>query len=167
MSISQTFLPEFDEEMANARKVLERVADDKLQWRAHQKSNTIGWVGSHLAEIPSWIEGTLTELEWDFNPVGGEPYRTPMLNSRKEMLEAFDTAVATGRKAIAATSDDEFAKSWSMLDGGNVLLTMPRTNVIRSFILNHTIHHRAILCVYLRLNDIPVPGMYGPSGDEG
>jgi uncharacterized damage-inducible protein DinB len=167
MSIAQTFLPEFDEEMASTRKVLERVPDDKLQWKAHPKSNTMGWVGSHLAEIPSWIEGTLTELEWDFNPVGGEPYRTPMLNSRREMLQAFDTAVATGRKAIAATSDGEFAKNWSMLDGGKVLLTMPRTNVIRSFILNHTIHHRAILCVYLRLNDIPVPGMYGPSGDEG
>lgn len=166
MSIAQTFLPEFDEEMASTRKVLERVPDDKLQWRGHPKSNTIGWVGSHLAEIPSWIEGTLSQLEWDFNPVGGEPYRTPMLTSRKQMLEAFDAAVATGRKAIAATSDEEFAKNWSMLDGGNVLLTMPRTGVIRSFILNHTIHHRAILCVYLRLNDIPVPGMYGPSGDE-
>jgi uncharacterized damage-inducible protein DinB len=166
MSIAQTFLPEFDEEMASTRKVLERIPDDRLQWKAHPRSNTIGWVGSHLAEIPSWIEGTLTEPEWDFNPPGGEPYRTPILSSRGAMLKAFDTAVATGRKAIAATSDAEFLKDWSMLDGGKVLLTMPRTGVIRSFILNHAIHHRAILCVYLRLNDIPVPGMYGPSGDE-
>src|SRR4026207_2001231 len=90
MSIAQTFLPEFDSEMASTRKVLERVPDDKLQWKAHPKSNTIGWVGSHLAEIPSWIEGTLTQPEWDFNPPGGEPYRTPILNSRAEMLKAFD-----------------------------------------------------------------------------
>lgn len=167
MSIAETFLPEFDSEMASTRKALERVPDDKLDWKAHPKSNTIGWVASHIVEIPGWIEGTLTQPEWDVNPTGTTPFLTPMLGSRQEMLKVFDEAVVAGRKAIASTSDAEFLKDWSLLDHGNVVITMPRASILRSFILNHLIHHRAILCVYLRLNNIPVPGMYGPSGDEG
>jgi uncharacterized damage-inducible protein DinB len=166
MSLAQSILPEFDQEMAGTRKTLERIPDDKLNWKAHPKSNTIGWVGSHLVEIPGWVEGTLTQPDWDVNPPGGEPYRTPVLKSRQAMLEAFDANVAAARKAIEKTSDAEFHKEWSLLDAGQPIVTMPRIGVIRSFVLNHTVHHRAILCVYLRLNDIPVPGLYGPSGDE-
>lgn len=152
--------------MANTRKVLERVPEDKLDWKAHPKSNTIGWNANHLAEIPGWVEGTLTELSWDFAPIGGERYQSPNLKTRQEILELFDRNVASARKAIASVNEDELGKLWSLLEGGQPIVTMPRSAVIRSFILNHTIHHRAILCVYLRLNDIPVPGMYGPSGDE-
>ena len=171
MSIAQnTFadliLPEFDEEMAGTRKVLERVPNDKLDWKAHPKSNTIRWVASHLVEITDWVEGTLTADQWDISPPGSEPYRTPLLGSREEMLEVFDRNVSIARKAIAATSDDEYQKPWSLLYQGQNVFTMPRLKVIRSFTLNHIIHHRAHLCVYLRLNDIPVPGLYGPSGDE-
>jgi uncharacterized damage-inducible protein DinB len=166
MSCAETILPEFDQEMANTRKVLERIPEDKLQWRAHPKSNTIGWNANHLAEIPGWVEGTLAELSWDFAPVGGERYRSPSLATRQEILDLFDRNVAAARKAIAAVRDEELHKMWSLLEGGKTLLTMPRAAVIRSFVLNHLIHHRAHLCVYLRLNDIPVPGMYGPSGDD-
>ncbi|SIO61625.1 Uncharacterized damage-inducible protein DinB (forms a four-helix bundle) [Singulisphaera sp. GP187] len=166
MSFGQSILPEFDQEMANTRKVLERIPDDKLDWKAHPKSNTIGWVGAHLAEIPGWVEGTLAHETWDINPVGGEPYKTTKATSREQLLGIFDTNVAAARKALAATTDDAFAKEWSLLSQGQPILTMPRTTVIRSLVINHTIHHRAMLCVYLRLNDIPVPGMYGPSGDE-
>jgi uncharacterized damage-inducible protein DinB len=166
VSIAQSILPEFDQEMASTRKVLERIPEDKLEWKAHPKSNSIGWVSSHLAEIPGWVEGTLSQDSWDINPPGGEPYRTPKLASRKQVLDAFDAGVASARKAIAATKDEAFLKQWSLLSGGAPIVTMPRIAVVRSFILNHTIHHRAILCVYLRLNDVPVPGMYGPSGDE-
>ena len=166
MTTSERILPEFKHEMASTRRVLERVPDDRLDWKAHPKSNSIGWVASHLAEIPGWVEGTLKELSWDFNPVGGVPYRTPILKSRQAILESFDANVASATAAIAATLDADYLKDWSLLDGGKVVLTMPRIAVMRSFIVNHTIHHRAILCVYLRLNDIPVPGMYGPSGDE-
>lgn len=166
MTYAETILPEFDQEMASARKVLERVPDDKLGWRAHPKSNTIGWNANHVAEIPAWVEPTLTSTSWDFAPVGGEPYRTPSLSSRKDILNFFDQNVAAARKAIAAVKDEEMGKDWSLLQGGKTILTMPRVAVIRSFILNHLIHHRAILCVYLRLNDVPVPGMYGPSGDD-
>jgi uncharacterized damage-inducible protein DinB len=166
MSIAQSILPEFDQEMAGTRRTLERIPDDKLDWKAHPKSNTIGWVGSHLVEIPEWVEGTLTQESWDFSPPGGEPYRTPILSSRQQMLEKFDKNVATARRAIESTSDEAFRKEWSLLWSGEPVFTMPRIAVIRSFILNHTIHHRAILTVYLRLNDIPVPALYGPSGDE-
>ena len=164
--IVDALLPEFDHEMAGTRKTLERVPEDKLEWKAHPKSNTIGWVASHLVEIPGWVEGTLAQDTWDINPVGGQPYRTAILTSRKQMLEAFDKNVADARRAISATSDDAFHKQWSLLSGGQAILTMPRLTVIRSFVLNHAIHHRAILTVYYRLNDIPVPALYGPSGDE-
>jgi uncharacterized damage-inducible protein DinB len=166
MSYAETILPEFDEEMANTRKVLERVPEDKFDWRPHPKSNTIGWNANHLAEIPGYVEGTLRELEWDFAPPGGPRYETPALDSRQAILDSFDKNVATARQALAAVDDAEMDKMWSLLEGGKTIVTLPRTNVIRSFVINHLVHHRAILCVYLRLNDIPVPGMYGPSGDE-
>ena len=166
MSIAQSILPEFDHEMAGTRKTLERIPDDKLTWKAHPKSNTIGWVGSHLAEIPGWVESTLTQDFWDFSPPGQEQYRTPILSSRRQMVEVFDQNVAAARRAIESTADEAFLKDWSLLWQSNPVFTMPRIAVLRSFILNHTIHHRAILTVYLRLNDIPVPALYGPSGDE-
>jgi uncharacterized damage-inducible protein DinB len=166
MSIAEMILPEFDQEMAGTRKCLERIPDNKLDWKAHPKSNTIGWVGAHLAEIPGWVEGTLTQDAWDINPVGGEPYKTPKLTSRQQMLDMFDKNVAAARKAIASTKDEAFMKTWSLLSGGQPIITMPRIGVIRGFVLNHTIHHRGHLCVYLRLNDVPVPGLYGPSADE-
>jgi uncharacterized damage-inducible protein DinB len=159
-------LPEFDHEMANTRKVLERVPDDKLEWKAHPKSNSIGWNASHLAEIPGWATMALTTTEFDIHPQGGEPYRTVQLGSRREILEAFDKSVAEARKAIENASDEDVGVIWTLKSGGEPLMPMPRAAVVRGWVLNHTIHHRAHLCVYLRLNDIPVPGMYGPSGDD-
>jgi uncharacterized damage-inducible protein DinB len=166
MSIAESILPEFDQEMANTRKVLERIPDDKLAWKAHPKSNTIGWNGAHLAEIPYWAELTLTQDSFDVNPPGGEPYRTQPAESRQQVLQGFDKNVAAARKAIEGTSDADFMKPWSLLSSGQVFFTMPRIAVMRTFVINHMIHHRAFLCAYLRLNDIPVPGLYGPSGDE-
>lgn len=166
MNIAQSILPEFEMEMALTRKALERVPDDKLDWKAHPKSNTIGWVACHLAEIAGWVEGTLTQDSWDLNPQGGEPYQSPKLNSRQEILNLFDANVTAAKKQIAATPDEEFGKSWSLLSSGQALITMPKVGVIRTWVINHIIHHRAHLCVYLRLNNIPVPAIYGPSGDE-
>jgi uncharacterized damage-inducible protein DinB len=166
MSYAETLLPEFDQEMASTRKVLAQVPDDKLEWRAHPKSNTIGWNASHLANIPSWIEFTLNSSSLDVAPPGGESFKTPQLASRKALLDEFDKNVAAGRKTLTAATDEKMGQMWSLLQGGKTLFTMPKSAVIRSFVLNHIIHHRAILCVYLRLNDIPVPGMYGPSGDD-
>lgn len=166
MSIGAAFLTEFDHEMASTRKVLERVPTDKLDWKAHPKSNTIGWVANHLAEIVGWVEGSLTQDTWDINPKDGEPYQSPALASQEEILALFDENVATARKRIESTSDEEYAKLWSLASGGEVLMTIPKVAVIRTWVLNHTIHHRGHLCVYLRLNDLPVPGMYGPSADD-
>jgi uncharacterized damage-inducible protein DinB len=166
MNYAETILPEFDREMANTRKVLERVPDDKLDWQANPKSHTIGWNANHLPEILGWVEGMLTKPSWDIAPVGGERYQSPKLTTRREILDLFDRNVAAARKAIAAVKDDQLAQPWSLLNAGTPFLTMPRATIIRRFVLNHMIHHRAILCVYLRLNDIPVPGMYDPSGDE-
>ncbi len=166
MSYAANLLPEFDDEMAKTRKVLDRVPEDKFDWRAHAKSNTLGWNANHLAELPGWAKVTFTGSEWDFAPVGGKRYESPKLTTRAELLALFDANVATARQAILNTTDEDMGQMWTLLAGGNVIFTMPRAAVIRSFVLNHMIHHRAILCVYLRLNDVPVPGMYGPSGEE-
>lgn len=166
MTISQSLLPEFDQEMASTRKVLERIPDDKLDWKAHPKSNTIRWVGTHLATIPSWTGYTLQQDSLDVNP-GGQEMRTTPAASREEILERFDRNVAQARKDIESTSDAEFAKMWTLLNNGTAMFSLPKAAVLRSFVFNHIIHHRGHLCVYLRLNDIPVPGLYGPSADEG
>jgi uncharacterized damage-inducible protein DinB len=165
MNYVETILPEFDREMANTRKVLEQLPEHKLDWQANPKSHTIGWNANHLAEILGWVDGILTAPSWDIAPIGGELYQSPKLTSRQEILDLFDRNVAAARKAIAAVKDDQLAQQWSLLHAGKPLFTMPRVKVIRNFVLNHVIHHRAILCVYLRLNDVPVPGMYDPLGD--
>jgi uncharacterized damage-inducible protein DinB len=165
MNYAETILPEFDREMANTRQVLERVPEDRLDWHAQAKSHTIGWNANHLAEILGWVEGILTAPSWDIAPIGGQLYQSPKLTSRQEILDLFDRNAAVARKAIAAVQDDQLTQPWSLLKAGTTLFTMPRGLMIRRFVLNHLIHHRAILCIYLRLNDIPVPGMYDPSGD--
>lgn len=166
MSYAVSLLPEFDEEMANTRKVLERFPEEKADWRAHPKSNTLGWNANHLAEIPGWVVGTINDTEWDFSPPGAPAYQTPALATRAEILAEFDKNVAAARQAIESVNDEDMEVPWTLKYQGDVIFTMPRAAVIRSFVLNHIIHHRAITCVYLRLNDLPVPGMYGPSGDE-
>lgn len=166
MSLAELLLPEFEQEMAGTRKVLERIPEDKLELKAHPKSASIGWVANHLAEIPGWVAGTVTSESWDINPPGGEPYQSPTLTSRAEILKLFDQNVAEAKEGLKTVSDEELSKSWSLLAGGQPLFTLPKYGVIRSFVLNHTIHHRGHLCVYLRLNELPVPGLYGPSADE-
>ena len=166
MSYAETFLPEFDQEMANTRKVLERISDDKMDWQAHSKSHTIGWNANHVADMPSWIVMVLTRPSLDIAPVDGPAHSTPKLAGDREIVAMFDRNVAAARKAIAGARDKELGDTWALLKGGEPVISLPRAAMIRSFVLNHIIHHRAILCVYLRLNDIPVPGMYGPSGDE-
>jgi uncharacterized damage-inducible protein DinB len=166
MNISETLLPEFDQEMANTRKTLERVPFDKLDWKPHSKSFTFGALAAHIATMPGWASITMEQDAFDYAPPGGEPYQTPTLASNKELLDTFDEGVAKVRSALAAASDDKFQAPWSLLAGGKTLFTMPRIVVVRSFVMNHTIHHRAQLGVYLRLNDISVPAVYGPSADE-
>lgn len=166
MSHAEMILPEFNQEMASTRKVLERIPDDKFDWQAHPRSHTIGWNANHVADIPNWAVMVLADTSLDIAPVGGSSYLSPKLTSRQEILELFDRNVAAARKALAGATDADFGVPWTLAQAGQPIFTMPRAAVIRSMVLNHLIHHRAHLCVYLRLNDIPVPGMYGPSGDE-
>jgi uncharacterized damage-inducible protein DinB len=163
MPLNQAILPEFDHEMANTRISLERVPDNKLAWKPHTKSMTMGNLGTHLATINGWAEAIIGQESFD---VKNAP-PPPQLTSHAQMLETFDKSTASARKAIAGASDDQLMKPWSLLSDGKAVFTMPRVAVLRSFILNHTIHHRAQLGVYLRLNDIAVPSIYGPSADEG
>lgn len=166
MKISDALLPEFDQEAATTRKVLSRVADDKLGFKPHEKSWDMASLASHIASLPSWTVETLTKDSLDYAPPGAEPYKNPKASSQAELLEMFDKNSAAAREAIAATSDEDFMKPWTLLAGGNPIFTMPRIAVLRGMVMNHSVHHRGQLSVYLRLNNIPVPAMYGPSADE-
>ncbi len=163
--IATSLLPEFDLEMANTRKVLERVPESAFAWKPHAKSFSMGELAGHVATIPGWMTSTLVDESFDVSP-GGVPATFPTPASVKEAVSMFDEALAPARAALEATGDAAFLKSWSLLANGETLFAMPRVAVVRSFVLNHLIHHRAQLCVYLRLNDIPVPALYGPSADE-
>ena len=165
--INQALLPEFDMEMANTRKTLERVPDDKLGWKPHEKSMTMGRLAGHLAELPMWGQMTIEHDSLDIAPPGAPPQQGLTAKSRQDTLAAFDKNVASMRAAIAGASDEQMMKPWSLLKGGQPLMTMPKIAVLRGFVMNHGIHHRAQLGVYLRLNNIPVPSIYGPSADEG
>ena len=167
MPISEMLLPEFDHEMANTRKTLERVPEDKFAWKPHQKSTSLGGLATHLANIPSWTKNTFEQDELDIAPPGAPPFRLEEAKSRSELLEAFDKNVASARAALEGASDQNWQGKWSLLHGGNKIFTLPRTAVMRGFVMNHLIHHRAQLGVYLRLLDVPVPSIYGPSADEG
>jgi len=166
MSFSEALLPEFDHEMANTRRTLERVPEDKFDWKPHEKSGAMGWLASHLATMPGWAVETIERDELDVAPPGEPPYTMKQATSQAELLALFDQHIAAARAAIAGASDEHLLKPWSLLAGGQVILTMPRIAVLRTWVMNHTIHHRAQLSVYLRLNDIPVPSLYGPSADE-
>ncbi len=166
MTIPEKLLPEFDQEMAGVRKTLERVPEDKLSWKPHDKSMSMQQVASHIANLPNWAVLTLQQDQFDMNPPDGEPATTPQANSRQELLEFFDKSSAAARKAIAAAVDEDFRKDWSLLSGGHTLFTMPKIAVYRLFVMNHIIHHRAQLGVYLRMNNVAVPALYGPSADE-
>jgi uncharacterized damage-inducible protein DinB len=166
MKISETILPEFDQEMANTRKVLERVPAAKFSWKPHPKSSEFGALAAHIANMADWASVTMQTDSFDYAPPGAPPYQTPKFASTEELLATFDKSVAKGRAAITEADDSAFLAPWSLMAGGKTVMTMPRIAVIRTFVMNHTIHHRAQLGVYLRLNDIPVPGLYGPSADE-
>jgi len=166
MAINQSLLGEFDHEMASTRKSLERVPDGKFDWKPHTKSMTMGALATHIASIPHWGKLTLDTPSFDVNPPGGQQVRQPELKSKAEVLAFFDKSVPEARAAIANATDQSLMSPWSLLNGGKAVFTMPRVAVLRSMIMNHMIHHRAQLGVYLRLNDVPVPSIYGPSAAE-
>ena len=166
MTMNQALLGEFDHEMANARKAIERVPDAKFDWKPHDKSFSMGALAGHIAFIPHWAKMTIETPEFDVNPAGGQPPQPAPMKNRDDLLTFFDQGVAEARAALAGASDQNLMTSWSLLSGGKAIFTMPRIAVLRTMIMNHMVHHRGQLTVYLRLNDLPVPALYGPSADE-
>jgi uncharacterized damage-inducible protein DinB len=166
MAISDALLPEFDQEMIGVRKTLERVPADKFDWRPHEKSGSMMWLAGHIANLVGWASMTISTDELDLAP-GGEPMAPPPTpTSVDELLAIFDKNVGEARAAIAGATDETLMQPWTLLHNGLTTFSMPRVAMIRSFVMNHLIHHRAQLGVYLRLNDVPVPSIYGPSADE-
>ena len=163
MAIVDALLPEFDHEMAVTRKVLERVNDAHFGWQPHEKSMTLGRLATHVAEIPRWGHTILTQPE--FNMVDGE-YKPTTVATTAEVLELFDGQVKAIRDLLAARTDAELMATWTFKQNGQELFGMPRTAAWRSWVMNHLIHHRGQLSVYLRQTGSKVPGIYGPSADE-
>jgi uncharacterized damage-inducible protein DinB len=166
MSIAQSLLPEFDQEMANTRKMLERIPEDKLEWKPDPKSMSLGRLAGHVAEMPGWGLMAIKEDSLDVAPVGQPRPEALTAKSRQQVLAEFDKNIAAARAAIAGATDEYLMKPWTLKAAGNVVFTLPRIGVIRSMVMNHVIHHRAQLTVYFRLTGVPVPGLYGPSADE-
>lgn len=160
MTIAESLLPEFDQEMKTTRRVLERVPTDKGTWKPHEKSFPLGHLAQLISWMPGWITNTLTSDKLDLSTAAKYGY-----HSTEALLAEFDKNVSEARAALAATADPDFEKSWSLVSGDKVFMTMKRGAVTRQNI-SHLVHHRAQLGVYLRLLDIPVPSMYGPTADE-
>ena len=162
MSISRGLLGELDYEAISARKVLERVPADKFDWKPHEKSMSMGDLANHLADLFSWYKVTLEQDELDF----AAGYEQPKATNAEELTAIFDKNLASAKESLEKAEAEIFTKNWTLRSGEHVIFTLPRTSTLRTFVVNHLVHHRAQLALYLRLNDIPVPSMYGPSADE-
>lgn len=163
MPLVDALLPEFDHEMTVTRKLLERVPDGKFDWKPHPKSMTLGELAQHVATLPLWGTVTLTQTELD---LAAQP-PLPPLATRAELLDAFDQRVREARAALADKGDGELMAPWALKRESHTIFEMPRAGVWRGFVLSHLIHHRGQLSVYLRMQDVPLPSIYGPSADEG
>ncbi len=164
MTIADLLLPEFDQEMTATRRVLERVPDDRFGWKPHAKSFSMGDLASHIVNTVGWTDVTMKQTEFDLARASQDELNRTV-KSKAELLAWFDGNVPSARAALAGSDADYFVP-WTLKQGDTVYFTMPRYNCVRSFVLNHIVHHRAQLTVYLRENDVPVPGPYGPSADE-
>lgn len=167
MAIKDALLTEWDQEMASTRRCLERVPEDKLAWMPHQKSMTLGRLASHLAEMPMWASGTLDADELDMAPPGKPPMEAANFKSGAEILDFFDKNASAARASLERATDESLLSNWTLKKGGKDIMTLPKIVCLRSFVMNHSIHHRGQMTVYLRLLDVPVPSVYGPSADEG
>lgn len=164
MAIAESILPEFDHETATTRTLLERVPEALAGWKPHARSMSLGELAMHIANIPVWTSITLERKEFDTNPPEGGMTR-PAFESSSQLLRVYDENVQASRALLARTSDGEFMVQWTLKNGGKSQYSMPRVAVFRSFVLNHAVHHRGQLSVYLRLLDVPLPNIYGPTAD--
>jgi uncharacterized damage-inducible protein DinB len=166
MAIRDAFLPEFDHEMGTTRRLLERTPESAFAWKPHEKSMTLGQLAGHLANIPRWCGAIFDAAEFDLALADDGLRKTTPPASQAELLAEFDRKVTEARAKLAAQSDAQMMVAWTFKDNGHEIFTMPKVSVFRSFILNHLIHHRGQLSVYLRMNNVPLPSIYGPTADE-
>jgi uncharacterized damage-inducible protein DinB len=165
MPIAQSLLPEFDHETATTRRLLECVPEGQASWKPHEKSMSLGELAAHLRNIPDWASATLKHTEVDINPPGGRPSTPSPFQSVEALLRGFDESVKQCRAMLVNATDGEMMVPWTLKDGGRPVFSLPRVGVFRAFIMNHMIHHRGQLSVYLRLCNVALPNIYGPTAD--
>ncbi len=163
MAMNSALIAELKMEAASSRKMLERVPTDKNDWKPHEKSMKLGRLSTHVAELPGWVAFTLNADELDFMKMDYKPLTNP---TPEELLALHDLNVNKAIEALEAATDEEFEKIWTLRNGDHIIMALPKKVVIRTMAFNHLVHHRGQLSVYLRLLDVPVPGMYGPSHDD-
>jgi uncharacterized damage-inducible protein DinB len=166
MGIKDGLLPEFDHEMGTTRRLLERVPEADMAWKPHPRSFSLGQLASHIANIPTWVDATVDLAVFDLAMIGDDA-RPKQPVELAPVLAAFDINVKKARAKIDAQPDAAFFAPWTLKKDGAEMFTMPKVAVLRSFVMNHLIHHRGQLSVYLRLRDVPLPSIYGPTADEG
>ena len=163
MAIKDALLPEFDHEMGTTRRVLERVPEADFAWKPHERSMSLGQLAGHLANLPTWFSIILERSNYDLETLDRRSTEPP---SRDNLLQEFDAKVRAARACVVQRSDAEMLVPWTLKNGGHEVFTMPRISAVRGFVMNHSIHHRGQLSVYLRLRSVPLPSMYGPTADE-
>jgi uncharacterized damage-inducible protein DinB len=167
MALKDALLPEFDHEMAVTRRVLERVPFQDVSWRPHPRSTTLGGLASHLADIPQWTGAILNKSGYDIGADGnGNGGPTLRHASLPDLLESFDRNIRAARELLREANDARLLEPWTLKDKGQEVFTLPKVATLRSFVFSHVIHHRGQMSVYLRMRDVPVPSIYGPSADE-
>lgn len=164
MALKDALLPEFDHEMGTTRRILERTPEAEFAWKPHDKSFSLGQLAGHLATIPHWVDAIVQNTVFDITAAGDTRPQSP--ESIGKLLGDFDKNVASARAGIAGMTDGEFLVPWTFKSNGQTVFTLPRAAALRSFIMNHLIHHRGQLTVYLRLKNVPLPSVYGPTADE-
>jgi len=165
VSIAQGFLPEFDNELKTTRSLLAIVPEAQKDWTPHPKSMTLGQLAQHIVDMMGWVGPTMTADSFDIAPPGGAAWVPPQFTTTATLLADFDRNAATARAGIAGASDEAMHATWSLLRGGQTLMAMPRIASLRGMLMNHVIHHRGQLTVYLRLRNVPLPSIYGPTAD--
>lgn len=162
MAINEAFIGELQHEAATTRRVLERIPVETFDWKPHEKSMSMHKLATHVAEMFGWYVPTLEQDELDF----AKGYEEAKIATTEELIALFEKNVAAATESLKKTDPAAFMNDWTLRDGEKVYFTMPKAAVVRTFVMNHIVHHRGQLSVYLRLNDIPVPSIYGPSADE-
>lgn len=167
MAIKDSLLPEYDHEMAVTRRVLERAPEADFAWTPHEKSWPLGALASHIANIPKWMHAVLELPEFDIADAPADEVIPAIPASRNDLLQRFDANVSEARRLLDAQADAQLLAMWTFRRHGQIAFTLPRVAALRSFIMNHNVHHRGQMSVYLRLRNVPVPAIYGRSADEG